>query len=101
MACSYICTHVSSDTSNCSSYATAQVINDPNVITIQRELPKEQALLAAIYSCNYAAFFKAVSLPLCLTAVRTFVLQCTCCVWWLSGVRHVDKLVHVLFYVAL
>jgi hypothetical protein len=39
------------------------VINDPNVITIQRELPKEQALLAAIYSCNYAAFFKAVSLP--------------------------------------
>lgn len=37
------------------------MINDPNVITVVRELPKPQALVNAIYQCDYAAFFKAVS----------------------------------------
>lgn len=36
------------------------MINDPHVITIARELPHAQALLSAIYQCDYKGFFKAV-----------------------------------------
>lgn len=36
------------------------MINDPHVITIARELPHAQALLSALYQCDYKAFFQAV-----------------------------------------
>mmetsp|Transcript_125845 Transcript_125845/g.246648 ORF Transcript_125845/g.246648 Transcript_125845/m.246648 type:complete len:372 (-) Transcript_125845:76-1191(-) len=37
-----------------------KVIDDPHVITAQRELPRQQALLSSIYNCDYSGFFKAI-----------------------------------------
>jgi hypothetical protein len=47
--------------------SSLQVINDPNVITVQRELPRAQALLACIYQCDYKGYFQAVRT--CATAL--------------------------------
>ena len=43
------------------TFSSVQVINDPHVITIARELPHAQGLLSALYQCDYKAFFHAVS----------------------------------------
>jgi hypothetical protein len=51
------------------------VINDPNVITVQRELPRAQALLASIYQCDYAGYFQAVRIYTAM-CVCVFVFPC-------------------------
>jgi len=37
-----------------------QVIVDPNVISIFRELPQADTLVNSIYSCDYKKFFEGV-----------------------------------------
>lgn len=38
-----------------------QIISDPHVITVIRELPNPQRLVNSIYNCDYQSFFHAVS----------------------------------------
>lgn len=45
-----------------------QVIVDPNVISIFRELPQADILVNSIYSCDYKKFFEGVGLR-CLSSL--------------------------------
>lgn len=58
-----------------------KVVNDPNVITVVRELPKAYALVNAIYHCDYSAFFKAVSALYCTTPLLPLFLI-ICSLYW-------------------
>jgi len=69
----------------------SQVIVDPNVISIFRELPQADILVNSIYSCDYKKFFEGVGYcclsSLSISLIPLYYYYIPCLSVWTTTVR--------------